>query len=194
MLTVLTGHTLGRALSSPGLAGPQPWPNGREFMTMYDAFYHQLAAQRTWTRRRPLLFTHVTRDRGICQGIDADDKWSRLSHLGSSESVLHERAAAVHAAAEHHVTALVHKSTQSLTLTHSRVGDHAHGAGMIAIDTGDNARVRSPMNSEQTDQRRLDCLFSEHFAWVLLTARERSPTHRASQWSPVERDPHRDTT
>ena len=110
-------------------------------MTMYDAFYHQLAAQRTWTRRRPLLFTHVTRDRGICQGIDADDEWSRLSHLGSSESVLHEQAAAVHAAAEHHVTALVHKSTQSLTLTNARVGDCAHGVSMIAIDAGDNARV-----------------------------------------------------
>ena len=141
MLTVLTGHTLGRALSSPGLAGLQPWPNGREFMTMYDAFYHQLAAQRTWTRRRPLLFTHVTRDRGTCQGIDADDKWSRLSHLGSSESVIHKRTAAVQAAAEHHVTALVHKSTQSLTLTNERVGDCAHGVGMIATDTGDNARV-----------------------------------------------------
>ena len=113
-------------------------------MTMYDAFYHQLAAQRTWTKHRPLpslLFTHVTRDRDICQGIDADDKWSRLSHLGSSESVIHERTAAVHAAAEHHVTALVHKSTQSLTLTNERVGDCAHGVGMIATDTGDNARV-----------------------------------------------------
>ena len=110
---------------------------------MYDAFYqyHQLAAQRTWTRRRPLLFTHVTRDRGTCQGIDADDKWSRLSHLGSSESVIHERTAAVQAAAEHHITALVHKSTQSLTLTNERIGDCAHGVGMIATDTGDNARV-----------------------------------------------------
>ena len=108
---------------------------------MYDAFYHQLAAQRTWTRRRPLLFTHVTRNRGICQGIDADDEWSRLSHLGSSESVLHEQAAAVHAAAEHHITALVKQVSHSLTVTHSWVVDRADGVVMIAIDAGDNARV-----------------------------------------------------
>ena len=119
----------------------QPWPNGREFMTKYDAFYHQLAAQRTWTRRRPLLFTHVTRDRGIRQGIDADDEWSRLSHLGSSESVLHEQAAAVHAAAEHHVTALVKQVSHSLTVAHVWVGDRAHGTGKLGTGAGDTAEV-----------------------------------------------------
>ena len=108
---------------------------------MYDAFYHQLAAQRTWTRRRPLLFTHVTRDRGICQGIDADDEWSRLSHLGSSESVLHEQAAAVHAAAEHHVTALVKQVSHSLTVAHVWVGDRAHGTDKLGTDAGDTAEV-----------------------------------------------------
>jgi len=91
--------------------------------------------------RRPLLFTHVTRDRGICQGIDDDDEWSRFSHLGLSESVLHEQAAAVHAAAEHHVTALVKQVNHSLTLAHSWIGDRAHGVVMIVIDAGDNARV-----------------------------------------------------
>ena len=114
----LTAWALGWTVHSAGLAGPLPWPSGCEFVTMCDAFYHQLAAQRTWTRRRPLLFTHVTRDRGICQGIDADDEWSRLSHLGSSESVLHEQAAAVHAAAEHYVTALVKQVSHNLTVTH----------------------------------------------------------------------------
>ena len=108
---------------------------------MYDAFYHQLAAQRMWTRRRPLLFTHVTRDRGICQGIDADDEWSRLSHLGSSESVLHEQAAAVHAAAEHYVTALVKQVSHSLTVAHVWVGDRAHGTGKLGTDAGDTAEV-----------------------------------------------------
>ena len=104
-------------------------------------FSRQLAAQRTWTRRRPLLFTHVTRDRGICQGIDADDEWSRLSHLGSSESVLHEQAAAVHAAAEHHVTALVKQVSHSLTVAHVWVGDRAHGTGKLGTDAGDTAEV-----------------------------------------------------
>ena len=141
MLTVLTGHILGQTLSSPGLAGLQPWPNGLKFVTSVDAFSRQLAAQRMWTRRRPLLFTHVTRDRGICQGIDADDKWSRLSHLGSSEPVLHERAAAVHAAAEHHVTALVKQVSHSLTVAHLWVGDRAHGTGKLGINVDDTAEV-----------------------------------------------------
>ena len=110
-------------------------------MTSVDDFSRQLAAQRTWTRRRPLLFTHITRDRGICQGIDADDKWSRLSHLGSSESVLHERAAAVHAAAEHHVSALVKQVSHSLTVAHVWIGDRAHGTGKLGTDAGDTAEV-----------------------------------------------------
>ena len=117
-LTIRSACTPGRALSSPGLAGLQSWPNGRKFVTSVDAFSRQLAAQRTWTRRRPLLFTHVTRDRGICQGIDDDNEWSRLSHLGSSESVLHERAAAVHAAAEHHITVLVKRQFLMLCQCH----------------------------------------------------------------------------
>ena len=101
----------------------------------------QLAAQHTKVSQRPHHVTNVTRDRGIGQGIDDDDEWDRLIHLGSSESVPHKRAAAVHAAAEHHVRALVHKYTQSLTLTNAWVGDRAHGVGMIATDAGDNTRV-----------------------------------------------------
>ena len=94
-LTIRAGRALGRALHQAGLAEPLAWPNGRvcdapcEFDTMAPRAPH------TRVRRRPLHLTNATQDRAICQDLGADDKWSRLSHLGSSYSVGNERAAAV---------------------------------------------------------------------------------------------------
>ena len=104
-LTILTAHALGRDLHSAGLAGPLPWPGGCDFVTMCDAFCHQLAAQRTRISQRPFHVTHVTRDHATGQGVDADDTWHRLSQLGRAESVADERAAAVEAAADHRLRA-----------------------------------------------------------------------------------------
>ena len=91
-LTVRTAWALGRAVHSAGLAGPPPWPNGREFVTMYDAFSHQLAAQRTRTRRPPLHITHATRDHASGDGLPTDGECDRLSHLDPSYSVVAELA------------------------------------------------------------------------------------------------------
>ena len=45
--------------------------------------------------RRPVHITAATRDCAIGQGLGTDDNWSRISHLSSSGSAGHRRAAAV---------------------------------------------------------------------------------------------------
>ena len=100
-LTILTAHALGRALHSAGLAGPLPWPGGRDFVTTRDTFQRLPRAQRTRVSDRPDHVADGSRDRATRQGVDADSEWSRLSHLGPSESVLQERAAAVQSATKH---------------------------------------------------------------------------------------------
>ena len=94
-LTIRTAWALGRAVHSAGLAGPLPWPNDRDFVTTRYTLQHQLAAQCTWVSRRPLYVTYVTRDRATGHGVGSNDDWSRISHLGPSESVGHERSADV---------------------------------------------------------------------------------------------------
>ena len=47
----------------------------------------------------------------------------------------------MHAAAEHHVTALVKQVSHSLTVAHVWVGDRAHGTGKLGTDAGDTAEV-----------------------------------------------------
>jgi hypothetical protein len=84
---------------SADLAGPLPWPDGRDFVTMCDAFQRQLRAQRTRVSRRPLHVNHVTRDRAIGQGVDTDGNVRRLKPLGPSRAVADVRTAAVESAA-----------------------------------------------------------------------------------------------
>ena len=67
-----------------------------EFVTLHVNLTRWLRELRTrGSRRRPLHLADATRDGAICQDLGADGKWSRLSHLGSSDSVGNERAAAV---------------------------------------------------------------------------------------------------
>ena len=47
----------------------------------------------------------------------------------------------MHAAAEHHVSALVKQVSHSLTVAHAWVGDRAHGTGKLGTDAGDTAEV-----------------------------------------------------
>ena len=102
-LTVRTAWALWRAVHPAGLAGPPPWPNGHAFVSMCDAVQHQLAAQRTRARRRPLHVTHDTRVHASGDGNRTDDECDRLSPLGPSNSVVAELAVTVEAAINHYV-------------------------------------------------------------------------------------------
>ena len=140
-LTILTAHALGRALHSAGLAGPLPWPNGRDLVTTSDTLQRLPRAPRRRISRRPRHVTHAARDRATGQGVGADGEWSRLSHLGPAGSVADEREAAVEAAAEHRLRAPEEQVRRRLLDERGWACDHAHGAGMLGTDEGSNAVV-----------------------------------------------------
>ena len=140
-LTIRATRALGRAVHSAGLAGPLPWPSGCDFVTTRYTLQHQLAAQCTWVSRRPLYVTYVTRDRATGHGVGYDDDWSRISHLGSSESVGHERSAAVQLSRQ--TPARASQIQVRRRVLRKRVCTEYRGqdAGDLGTDGGDHATV-----------------------------------------------------
>ena len=128
-------------------------------MTTRDTFQRQLRAQRTWVSRRPLHVPHVTRDRAIGQGVGADGKWSRLSHLGREESVADERAAAVEAAAEHQLRAPEEQGGDfGCSTSGGRAATMLMGPTCSAL-IGVTTPWCSLMDSEHCDHRKVDTLW-----------------------------------
>ena len=139
--TIPTAWALGRAVHSAGLAGPIPWPNGRDFVTTRDTLSRPPRAQRTRVSRRPLHVSHATGDRATGRHLGADGEWSRPSHLGPAGPVADEPAAAVEAAAEHCLGAPEELVRRRLLDEREWASERAHGAGMLGTDGGDNAVV-----------------------------------------------------
>ena len=83
----------------------------------------------------------AARDRATGQDVGADSEWSRLSHLGPAGLVANERAAAVEAAAEAPSQSARGAGQEEAIDERGWACDHAHGAGMLGTDEGDNAVV-----------------------------------------------------
>ena len=188
-LTIRASRPLGRALHQADQAEPLPWPNGCEFVTTRDTLPRLPRAPHARVIRRPVHVTAATRDRATGQGLGTDDDWSRISHLSSSGSAGHRRAAAVQLSRQTPPRALQIQVRMWVLRERLCTLCRGYDTGDLGTDSGDHATVLTDGFHANWPSRGATRCPSATFSGILFSkfgptppfaARRRAPSGRPS--------------